>query len=259
MRIATWNVNSVNARVETVVAWLREHSPDVACFQEIKCEEHKFPALAFEELGYNTAVWGQKSYNGVAILSKFPIGDVRRGLPDPGEEEQSRYIEAVIEAPRPVRVASIYLPNGNPVDSEKFPYKLAWMERLRRHAVDLLRLEESLVLCGDYNVIPDPEDARNPAQWVRDALFQPESRAAWRAFKGIGLSEAHELAGEPPGTFTFWDYQAGAWRRNDGIRIDHHFLSPQAVDRFLGMETHRDARDMEKPSDHVPVVIELTD
>jgi exodeoxyribonuclease-3 len=259
MRIATWNVNSVNARIETVEAWLREHSPDVVCFQEIKCEEPKFPAAVFEALGYNCAVWGQKSYNGVAILSKFPLSDVRRGLPDPGEEEASRYIEAVIEAPRPVRVASIYLPNGNPVASDKFPYKLAWMERLRRHAADLLRLEEPLVLCGDYNVIPEPADAKNPQNWTRDALFQPESRAAWRAMKALGLSEAHEIAGEPAGTYTFWDYQAGAWRRDDGIRIDHHFLSPQATDRFLGIETHRDARDMEKPSDHVPVVIELMD
>jgi len=259
MRIATWNVNSVNARIDTVEAWLREHSPDVVCFQEIKCEEPKFPAPVFEALGYNVAVWGQKSYNGVAILSKFPIGDVRRGLPGGGEEEQSRYIEAVIESPRPVRVGCIYLPNGNPIDTEKFPYKLAWMDRLRRHAADLLTLEESLVLCGDYNVIPEPTDARNPQNWLKDALFQPESRAAWRAMKGLGLAEAHEIAGEPAGTYTFWDYQAGAWRRDDGIRIDHHFLSPQATDRFLGIETHRDARDMEKPSDHVPVVIELAD
>lgn len=259
MRIATWNVNSVNARIETVEAWLREHAPDVVCFQEIKCEEPKFPAAVFESLGYNCAVWGQKTYNGVAILSKFPIGDVRRGLPDPEPEEQSRYIEAVIEAPRPVRVGCIYLPNGNPIATDKFAYKLRWMERLRLHAADLLKLEESLVLCGDYNVIPEAVDAKNPQNWSGDALFQPESRAAWRAMKGLGLAEAHELGDEPPGTYTFWDYQAGAWRRNDGIRIDHHFLSPQATDRFIRVDTHRDARDMEKPSDHVPVVIELAD
>jgi len=259
MRIATWNVNSVNARLETVTAWLREHSPDVICFQEIKCEEPKFPAPVFEDLGYNCAVWGQKSYNGVAILSKLPMSDVRRGLPGGGEEEQSRYIEAVIEGPRPVRVGGLYLPNGNPIGTEKFAYKLAWMERLRAHAADLLKLEEPFVLCGDYNVIPEPSDAKNPQNWTRDALFQPESRAAWRALRGLGLYEANELGNVAPGTYTFWDYQAGAWRRNDGIRIDHHFLSPQAADRFLGVETHRDARDMEKPSDHVPVVIELAD
>lgn len=259
MRIATWNVNSVNARIDTVCAWLREQSPDVICFQEIKCEEPKFPAPAFEDLGYNCAVWGQKSYNGVAILSKFPMGDIRRGLPGGGEEEQSRYIEAVIESPSPVRVGGLYLPNGNPIGTEKFAYKLAWMERLRGHAADLLKLEEPFVLCGDYNVIPEPVDAKNPQNWTRDALFQPESRAAWRALKALGLYEAHDLGNEPPGTYTFWDYQAGAWRRNDGIRIDHHFLSPQAADRFVAVETHRDARDMEKPSDHVPVVIELRD
>jgi exodeoxyribonuclease-3 len=259
MRIATWNVNSVNARIDTVAAWLREHSPDVVCLQEIKCQDEKWPGVVFEELGYNTAIWGQKSYNGVAILSKFPIGDVRRGLPDPEPEEQSRYIEAVIEAPSPVRVASIYLPNGNPIGTEKFAYKLAWMKRLRGHAADLLELEEALVLCGDFNVIPEPEDAKNPQNWTRDALFQPESRMAWRAMKGIGLYEAHELAGSRPGAYTFWDYQAGAYRRDDGIRIDHHFLSPQAADRFAGVETHREAREMEKPSDHVPVVLDLTD
>ena len=259
MRIATWNVNSVNARLETVTAWLREHAPDVVCMQEIKCEEPRFPAEAFESLGYNTAVFGQKSYNGVAILSKFPIGELRRSLPGPEDDEQARYIEAVIETPRPVRVASIYLPNGNPIGTEKFSYKLAWMERLRQHAASLLDYEEATVLCGDYNVIPEPEDCKNPQNWVRDALFQPESRMAWRAFKGLGYYEAHELIGSPKHAFTFWDYQAGAWRRNDGIRIDHHFLSPQAADRFVGAETHRDARDMEKPSDHVPVVVELAD
>ena len=259
MRIATWNVNSVNARLETVVAWLKDAQPDVCCFQEIKCVDEKFPAEAFESLGYNVTVFGQKSYNGVAILSKFPFGDIRKSLPGPEDDEQARYIETVIEAPRPVRVASIYLPNGNPIGTDKFVYKLAWMERLRQHAESLLTFEESLVLCGDYNVIPEPTDCKNPADWVNDALFQPESRKAWRAMKGLGLYEAHELGNEPPGTFTFWDYQAGAWRRNDGIRIDHHFLSPQAADRFIGIETHRDARDMEKPSDHVPVVIELAD
>ena len=259
MRIATWNVNSVNARLETVEAWLREHAPDVICFQEIKCEEPKFPTPVFENLGYNVAVWGQKSYNGVAILSKFPMSDVRRGLPGGGEEEQSRYIEALIEAPSPVRVGGLYLPNGNPIGTEKFTYKLAWMERLRAHAADLLALEEPFVLCGDYNVIPEAVDAKNPQNWTRDALFQPESRQAWRALKGLGLYEAHEMGDEPPGTYTFWDYQAGAWRRNDGIRIDHHFLSPQAADRFVRIDTYRDARDMEKPSDHVPVVIELRD
>src|SRR5690606_32449288 len=184
----------------------------------------------FEARGYNIEVFGQKSYNGVAILSKHPLGDVRRSLPGPEDDEQARYIEAVVEAPSPVRVASIYLPNGNPLGTEKFAYKLRWFERLRAHAADLLKQEEALVLCGDYNVIPTPEDARNPEAWTGDALFQPESRAAFRALKNLGLYDAGELGRQPPGTFTFWDYQAGALRRDHGIRIDFALLSPQAAD-----------------------------
>ena len=259
MRIATWNVNSVNARLETVLAWFRENAPDVACLQEIKCIDEKFPTEAFESLGYNVAVFGQKAYNGVAMLSKFPLEDVRRGLPGDDNDEQSRYIEALIAAPNPVRVGGIYLPNGNPLGTEKFTYKLAWMERLRRHAEGLLKLEEAFVLCGDFNVIPEPEDADNPAGWLGDALFQPESRAAWRALKWLGLTDAQAEVGENPHAYTFWDYQAGAWQRDHGIRIDHHLLSPHAAERLTACVVHRDARAMEKPSDHVPVVIELRD
>lgn len=259
MRIATWNVNSVNARLETVLAWLGEHQPDVVCFQEIKCVDEKFPREPFESLGYNVETHGQKSYNGVALLSKLPMSDVRRGLPGDPSDEQARYIEAVIEAPHPVRVGGLYLPNGNPIGTEKFAYKLGWFDRLNAHARDLLALEEAFVLCGDYNVIPTPNDARNPSAWVDDALFQPESRAAFRTLCNLGLSDSHLLGHEPPGTFTFWDYQAGAWQRDHGIRIDFHLLSPQAADRFAGIETHRQAREMDKPSDHVPVVVTLKD
>jgi exodeoxyribonuclease III len=262
--IANWNMNSVNARLPTVLAWLEAAQPDVVCFQEIKTVDEKFPREPFESLGYNVEVYGQKSYNGVALLSKLPVSDVRRGLPGSdgmgeGVEDQARYIEAVIEAPRPVRVGGLYLPNGNPISTEKFDYKMRWMARLNAHARDLLAQEEAFTLCGDYNVIPTPEDAKNPQAWVNDALFQPESRAAFRALKGLGLYEAGELGDQPPGTYTFWDYQAGAWQRDHGIRIDFHLLSPQAADRFVGVETHRDARDMDKPSDHVPVVVELAD
>ena len=259
MRIATWNVNSINARLENAVAWVEAEQPDVLAMQELKCLDEGFPAEPFERLGYNIAVHGQKSYNGVALLSKYPLEDVTRGLPEGDGDDHSRYIEAVIAAPTPIRVASIYLPNGNPIGTDKFAYKLAWYERLHTHARDLLALEESFTLCGDYNVIPTPADARNPAAWVGDALFQPQSQAAFRALRHLGLSDAGELGGQPPGTFTFWDYQAGAWQRDHGIRIDFHLLSPQAADRFRGVETHRDARDMDKPSDHVPVVVELED
>lgn len=257
MRIATWNVNSVNARLETVLRWFEAERPDVACLQEIKCVDEKFPAEAFERLGYSVAVHGQKTYNGVALLSRTPLEDVVRGLPGDPADEQARYIEAVVSGPRPVRVASIYLPNGNPLGSEKFGYKLAWMERLRRHAGELLKLEEPLALMGDYNVIPGPLDAANPGEWTSDALFQPESRAALRSLLWLGFSDAWTEAGGGPGGFTFWDYQAGAWPRNNGIRIDHALLSPQAADRLVGCRIDRDPRGWDKPSDHTPLIVEL--
>jgi exodeoxyribonuclease-3 len=257
MRLATWNVNSVNARLETVLRWFEESSPDVAVLQEIKCVDEKFPTEAFERLGYNVAVHGQKTYNGVAMLSKTPLEDVRRGLPGDDADEQSRFIEAVVSGPRPVRMVGIYLPNGNPIGTEKFAYKLAWMERLRRHAADLLQHEEPLVIAGDYNVIPRPEDADKPEGWLGDALFQPESRGAYRALQNLGLTDAFMAVDGSAGAYTFWDYQAGAWPRNHGIRIDHALLSPQAADRLKGVEIHRDVRGWDKPSDHVPVVVEL--
>ena len=257
MKIATWNVNSVNARLETVLAWFRQAQPDVACLQEIKCIDERFPADAFESLGYNVAVHGQKTYNGVALISKTPLEDVRKGLPGDDGDDHARYIEAVVSGPNPIRVASIYLPNGNPIGTDKFAYKLRWMDRLATHAHELLELEEPLALCGDYNVIPEPADADNPAGWLGDALFQPETRAAFRALKWQGLTDAYMEADGTPGGYTFWDYQAGAWQRNHGIRIDHALLSPQAADHLAGVTIHRNARAMDKPSDHVPIVAEL--
>lgn len=257
MRIATWNVNSVNARLERVLGWFEAEAPDVAVLQEIKCVDEKFPAEAFERLGYNVVVHGQKTYNGVALLSKHPVEDVRKGLPFLSEDEvdeQARYVEAVIGAPTPFRVAGIYLPNGNPIGTEKFDYKLAWMRRLHAHAQGLLAFEEPLVIAGDYNVIPEAQDVANPEAWLGDALFRPESRAAFRALKNLGLTDAYMQADGAPGGYTFWDYQAGAWQRNLGIRIDHLLLSPQAADRLESVVIHRDERDKEKPSDHVPVV-----
>ena len=257
MRIATWNVNSINAQLETVLTWFREEQPDVAALQEIKCIDEKFPAEAFERLGYNVAVHGQKTYNGVALLSKTPLEDVRKGLPGEDADDHARYIEAVVSGPNPVRVASIYLPNGNPIGTDRFAYKLAWMDRLNRHASALMAYEEPLALCGDYNVIPEPTDGDDPPSWMGDALFQPESRGAFRALKWLGLTDAYMEADGAPGGYTFWDYQAGAWQRNHGIRIDHLMLSPQAADHLGGVTIHKQARAMEKPSDHVPVVAEL--
>ncbi len=259
MQIATWNVNSVNARLGPLVAWLKEASPDVVCLQELKCENAAFPAAAIEELGYNVSVHGQKSYNGVAILSKRPPDEVTKGLPGGGDDTQSRYIEAVIPSGfGTVRVASIYLPNGNPLGTDKFTYKLAWLDRLIDHAKRLLKYEEPLVLAGDFNVIPEPADARFPQNWVKDALFQPESRARFRALLFEGLSDAVRMKHpDGPGPYTFWDYQAGSWQKGNGIRIDHHLLSPQAADHLASVRIDKHVRAWERPSDHVPVVIDL--
>jgi exodeoxyribonuclease-3 len=240
-----------------VLRWFEEARPDVACLQEIKCVDEKFPAETFERLGYNVAVHGQKTYNGVALLSKTPLEDVRKGLPGEDEDDHARYIEAVVSGPQPVRVASIYLPNGNPISTEKFAYKLRWLARLNAHARELLALEEPLALLGDYNVIPEARDAANPANWVDDALFQPESREAFRALQWLGLTEAYMAVDGAPEAYTFWDYQAGAWQRNNGIRIDHQLLSPPAADRLKGAQIDKRTRSWDKPSDHVPVVIDL--
>jgi exodeoxyribonuclease-3 len=258
VRIATWNVNSIGARLETVLTWFREASPDVACLQEIKCVDEKFPTAKFERLGYNVAVHGQKSYNGVALLSKTPLEDVTKGLPGEDGDDHARYVEAVVSGPRPVRVAAIYLPNGNPVASEKFAYKLRWLDRLTARAAVLLEDEAPFVIAGDYNVIPEPEDADDPDAWLGDALYRPESRAAFRRLKWLGLTDAYMAADGAPGGYTFWDYQAGSWRRNHGIRIDHLLLSPQAADALQAVVIHRHVRGWDKPSDHVPVEAEFS-
>lgn len=259
MKIATWNINGVKARLDGAVTWLKETSPDVACFQEIKCTDEAFPADAFEALGYNVAVHGQKGFNGVAILSKRPLDEVAvRGLPGDPADAHARYIEAVVPGKSGViRVASLYLPNGNPIGTDKFAYKLAWMQRLQARARGLLPLEEPFLLLGDFNVIPEPMDARNPEAWRDDALFQPETRAAYRALVNLGLTDVVRSCHPGAGVYTFWDYQAGAWQKDHGIRIDHVLASPQAADRLQGAGIDKFTRGWEKPSDHVPVWVEL--
>ena len=255
MRIATWNINGIKARIDTALAWLEEAAPDVVCLQEIKSVDEGFPVEAFERLGYNVATHGQKGFNGVAILSKLPFDEVIRGLPGDDGDVQARYIEAVFSVKGgALRVASIYLPNGNPIGTEKFDYKLAWMKRLEAHAAGLLALEEPVVLAGDYNVIPEDEDCNDPKMWANDALFQPESRMAFRQIKALGYTDALRATDGARGRFTFWDYQAGAFQKNWGIRIDHLLLSPQAADRLRAVEIARHVRGWEKPSDHVPVI-----
>ncbi len=258
MRVATWNINGVKARIDTVLSWLKETSPDVACFQEIKSIDENFPSAPMEDLGYNVATHGQKGFNGVAILSKRPFEEIERRLPGNDDDEQARYIEAVIPTDKtPIRVASLYLPNGNPVDSEKYPYKLAWMERLKDHARARLEIEEPFILAGDYNIIPEPKDARNPENWIDDALFRPESRSAYRQLVNLGLTEAYRACDEAGDRYSFWDYQAGAWQKNNGIRIDHLLLSPQAADLLTNCDIDKFVRGWEKPSDHVPVWVKL--
>ena len=262
MKIATFNVNSLRARIGNVLAWLKDAAPDVALFQEIKCTEAEFPRLEIESLGYNVHCVGQKSYNGVAILSKSKMTIEQSAMPGDCADEQARYLEAIIDVPdgekwKALRVATIYLPNGNPVESEKFPYKLAWMKRLKNHAEGLLKLEEPTVLGGDYNVIPTDNDVYDPVAWANDALARPETRAHFRALNWLGYTDAfHHL--HPEGhRYTFWDYQAGRWQRDEGLRIDHLMLSPQAADCLEACEIDREPRKKEKPSDHTPVWCEL--
>ncbi|MDQ8700040.1 exodeoxyribonuclease III [Hyphomicrobium sp. LHD-15] len=254
MKITTWNINGIKARIEGALAYVREAKPDVLCLQEIKSVDEGFPVEAFTDLGYQVATHGQKGFNGVALLSLFPLEDISRGLPGDDADIQSRFIEATVtEGDLSVRVASIYLPNGNPLGTEKFPYKLAWMARLEAHARALLESEMPVVLAGDFNVIPEPADAKRPAAWVNDALFQPETRSAFRKIENLGYQDAVRACHPEPGVYTFWDYQAGAWQKDDGIRIDFQLLSPQATDRLSAAGVDRFTRGWEKPSDHAPV------
>ena len=258
MKIATWNVNSIKARIGNVLDWLKQAEPDVACLQELKTVDEAFPQDQIEDLGYNVAVHGQKTYNGVAILSKLPFDDVSVRLPGDDSDEQARYIEAVVTPDdRSVRIASIYLPNGNPVDTEKYPYKLAWMDRLIDHAEGLLDYEEPLVLAGDYNVIPTPDDVHNPKGWLGDALYRPETWDKFRRLQRLGLTDAFRACDVTPHRYTFWDYQGGAWQKDHGIRIDHLMLSPQAADLLKTCDIDQHVRAWEKPSDHVPIWIDL--
>lgn len=253
MRIATWNIAGVKARIELLLKWLSEEKPDIVVLQEIKTVDEAFPRLEIEGLGYNVETHGQKSWNGVAILSLLPFEEVTRGLPGDDSDEQARLIEGVFSVESgAIRVCGIYLPNGNPVDSEKFPYKLAWMQRLESFVEGRLALEEPFILLGDFNIIPAPIDAHNPEGWWGDALYRPESQERWRTLVNLGLTDAlRSVTAEP--SYTFWDFQAGAWRRNAGIRIDHLMLSPQAADRLENVVVHKDVRGWDKPSDHVPV------
>ena len=258
MKIATFNINGIKARATALPEWLDHASPDVVVLQEIKSVDEAFPRDLFEDRGYNVETHGQKSFNGVAILSKHPLEDVTRGLPGDDSDDQARYIEATVVGDHDaLRICGLYLPNGNPAPGPKYDYKLAWMARLEARAKAMLAEETPFLMTGDYNIIPQPEDAAKPQDWTEDALFRPESRAAWRRLVNLGLTEAFRARTQGPGHYSFWDYQAGAWNRNNGIRIDHFLLSPTVADRLRDCQIDKDVRGGEKPSDHVPVWIDL--
>jgi len=257
MKLATFNINGIKARTLALKGWLEQAAPDVVCLQEIKSVDEGFPRAEIEAMGYRVETHGQKGFNGVAILSKLPLSDVRRGLPGDDTDEQARWIEAVVDAGRPVRVCGLYLPNGNPAPGPKYDYKLAWMARMEARVRELLASEEHFVCLGDYNVIPQAVDAAKPEAWTGDALFLPESRGAFRRLANLGLTDAVRVRDPSAGVYTFWDYQAGAWERNNGIRIDHVMLSPQAADRLEAAGIDKAVRGGEKPSDHVPVWVKI--
>lgn len=258
MKIVTWNINGIKARIENLKIWLQESEPDIACLQEIKSVDENFPREEIEALGYHVETHGQKGFNGVALISKISPDEVNRGLPGDDTDEQARFIEGVYSTDKGViRVVSLYLPNGNPVETEKYPYKLNWMARLEAFAKERMALEEPLVLAGDYNIIPEPHDCKNPKDWEGDAAFRPESHAAYRKFVNLGFTDAHRSVNDEDKAYTFWDYQAGAWQKNNGIRIDFLMLSPEAANMLLSVEVEKHVRAWEKPSDHVPVAAYL--
>lgn len=254
MRIATFNINGINARLPRLLDWLGEARPDVACLQELKCPDERFPHAEIAAAGYHALVHGQKSWNGVAILSKKEAVETRRGLPGGDDDEQSRYLEAAVDG---VLIGALYLPNGNPIPGPKFDYKLAWMARLHAHAASLLANEMPVVLAGDYNVCPTAEDVFSERAMADNALYQPESRAAFRALLAQGWTDAIRAIQPTGRAYTFWDYTMGAWPRDLGLRIDHLLLSPVLADRLVDAGVDRATRAAEKASDHAPTWIEV--
>jgi len=250
MKIVTWNVNSVRARLENVREWLDDAKPDIVLLQEIKCEDRDFPRTHFEDLGYNIALAGQKTFNGVAILAKSPIEDVVCGLPTFTEDEQSRYIEAVVGT---LRVASVYVPNGMAVGSDKYVYKMKFLDKLRAHLSSLLLYEEAIIIGGDYNIAPENKDVSHPELWEGEILCSPTERQQFQSLLHLGYYDALRLHNEGPGPYSWWDYRSGALERDNGLRIDHFLLSPLAVDRVEGSGVDKSARVKEKASDHAPV------
>ncbi len=257
VKIASFNINGIKAREKALMTWLSEAQPDVALLQEIKSVSENFPSDLFKDLGYNVVVNGQKSFNGVAILSKLPIEDIVTRLPGDDEDVQARWLEATIVGTQAIRMCNLYLPNGNPTPGPKYDYKLSWMRRLHEKAKELIDSEIPAFMAGDYNIIPQAEDAAKIGTWERDALFLLESRTEFRRILNLGFTDAFRAKNNGSGHYSFWDYQAGAWDRDDGIRIDHFLLTPQCADLLKNCQIDKHIRSREKPSDHVPIWIEL--
>ena len=257
MKVATFNINGIKARFEALSVWLDEAQPDVALLQEIKSVDQAFPKETFEDRGYNVATHGQKSFNGVAILSKLPIENFSTGLAGDDTDDQARWIEATVVGKQAVHICGLYLPNGNPAPGPKYAYKLKWMERLYERAKELIASEIPALMAGDYNIIPQKEDAASPTNWTKDALFLPKSREAFRKIMGLGFTDAFRVYQSAPGHYSFWDYQAGAWNRNDGIRIDHILMTPSCADLMLECHIDKHMSDRDRPSDHVPIWVRL--
>jgi exodeoxyribonuclease-3 len=257
LKIATYNVNGINGRLPVLVRWLAEEQPDIVCLQELKAPQERFPEAAIRDLGYDVIWHGQKSWNGVAILSRVgEIHETRRGLPGDPDPSQSRYIEAAVNG---ILICGLYLPNGNPRPGPKFDYKLAWFDALIAHAADLLASGAPVVLAGDFNVMPTERDVYKPERWLDDALFAPEVRSAFATLVGQGWTDALRTIHPDETIYTFWDYFRNAYARNAGLRIDHLLLSPALADRLADAQVDRHVRGWEKTSDHAPTWIELAD
>jgi exodeoxyribonuclease III len=253
--VATWNINSVKARLHHVLNWLETNKPDFLFLQEIKCTTDTFPADALKEVGYHSSVQGQPAYHGVATLSREPVTIKAKALPGDDSDVLARFIDV---AWNDWRLINIYAPNGNPLGTEKFQYKLQWLDRLHIYLQELLNNGQKFVIGGDFNIIPEAFDSRHPEQWMHDALFQPESRRKWRALQHMGLIDAFRMLHPTDHqAYTFWDYQAGAWQQDNGIRIDHFLVSPKAADQLVSCRIDKTPRAQEKPSDHTPVIIQF--
>lgn len=254
IKIATWNINSIRVRLPLLLTWLKEAQPDIVLLQEIKTIDDQFPKEEIENLNYNIAFYGQKTYNGVALLSKYPIEDMTRGIPG-FEDDQARYLEAVTKG---LRVASIYVPNGSEVGSDKYAYKLRFLQALYTHTKTLLTYDEALILGGDYNIAPQDIDVYDPSEWHGKVLCSIPEREGLRSLFHLGLTDSlRENHPDEKDLYTWWDYRAGAWQNNFGLRIDHLLLSPQAADLLKNTSVDKHIRSVEKASDHAPVVCEL--